>query len=103
MFADVAAEAQKRLKDSLRRFVTASYHNVGTYRATCGIVAGALFCIAGAVPPVVVNLVEGRSRWLRLLAVPGLWFGLTILIASLHGVRSILLHFPYLIIHARSA
>lgn len=80
------------LKDSLDRFVLASYYNVGTNRALCGMIGGTVISLAGFVPPIAVNFANGRARWLRLLAFPGLWLGLTILIASLNGVRSISIH-----------
>lgn len=77
------------LKDSLDRFVLASYYNVGTNRALCGMIGGTVIALAGFVPPIAVNFAEDRARWLRLLALPGLWLGLTILLASLNGVRFI--------------
>lgn len=86
VFTEVACEARAMLKESLHRFVIAAYTNVGTQRVMCGIVAGILISLAGGVPPIAVNFAEGESRWLRLAALPGLWLGLTILIASLHGV-----------------
>jgi hypothetical protein len=85
-FTPVACEVQRMLDESLRRFVHASYTNVGTYRALCGIVGGIVIALIGSVAPIVYNIVSGRSRWLRLTALPGMWFGFTILLASLHGV-----------------
>ena len=87
VFREVAWRVHDMLKESLDRFVLASYHNVGTNRALCGIIGGTVIALAGFVPPVAVNLVDKHVRWLRLLALPGLWLGLTILVASLHGVR----------------
>ena len=78
------------LKDSLDRFVLASYYNVGTNRALCGMIGGTVISLVGFVPPTAVNFADNHARWLRLLAFPGLWLGLTILIASLNGVSSIL-------------
>jgi hypothetical protein len=89
VFSDVAWQVHNMLKDSLDRFVLASYYNVGTNRALCGMIGGTVISLAGFVPPIAVNFASGRARWLRLLAFPGLWLGLTILIASLNGVRSI--------------
>lgn len=74
------------LRESLDRFVTAAYSNVGTNRALCGIVVGSFFIILGTVGPLVSSIIAGHSRWLRLTAFPGLWFGLTVLMASLHGI-----------------
>ncbi len=92
VFSDVAWQVHNMLKDSLDRFVLASYYNVGTNRALCGMIGGTFISLAGFVPPIAVNFANGRARWLRLLAFPGLWLGLTILIASLNGVRSISIH-----------
>ena len=96
VFSDVAWQVHNMLKDSLDRFVLASYYNVGTNRALCGMIGGSVIALAGFVPPMAVNFANDRSRWLRLLALPGLWLGLTVLIASLNGVR--LIHL-YLDIH----
>jgi len=92
VFSDVAWQVHNMLKDSLDRFVLASYYNVGTNRALCGMIGGTVIALAGFVPPVAVNFANDRSRWLRLLALPGLWLGLTVLIASLNGVRFISIH-----------
>jgi len=92
VFSDVAWQVHNMLKESLDRFVLASYYNVGTNRALCGMVGGTVIALAGFVPPIAVNFANDRSRWLRLLALPGLWLGLTILIASLNGVRLISIH-----------
>ncbi|TDL22121.1 hypothetical protein BD410DRAFT_815053 [Rickenella mellea] len=86
VFTEVAAEVTKMLRESLRRFVQSAYPNVGTKRALCGLIMGSVMALAGFVPPIAVNFAEGHSRWLRLLAIPGLWLGLTILVASFHGV-----------------
>lgn len=92
VFSDVAWQVHNMLKDSLDRFVLASYYNVGTNRALCGMIGGSVIALAGFVPPTAVNFAHDHSRWLRLLALPGLWFGLTILIASLNGVSLISIH-----------
>jgi len=87
VFAEVAIEVQKMLKDSLDRMVVAAYTNVGTNRGLCGILGGCFFMLLGSIAPLLVNFLNGRDRWLRLLAIPGMWLGLTILLASLNGVR----------------
>ena len=89
VFQAVADEARKMLKESLDRFVLAAYNNVGSNRAMCGIVAGITIALLGFVAPIAVNFADERSRWLRVTALPGLWLGLTVLIASLHGVSSL--------------
>jgi hypothetical protein len=96
VFSEVAWQVHNMLKESLDRFVLASYYNVGTNRALCGMIGGIVIALAGSVPPIAVNFATDRARWLRLLALPGLWLGLTILIASLHGVRFFLRSCVYL-------
>ncbi|TFK40552.1 hypothetical protein BDQ12DRAFT_601842 [Crucibulum laeve] len=86
IFTEVANEIQRMLEDSLRRFVTAQYNNVGNNRVLCGIIAGTIFCIAGTIAPTTVSFTRGYSRWARLAAFPGLWLGLMIILAAFHGV-----------------
>ncbi|KAF7982883.1 hypothetical protein HWV62_25126 [Athelia sp. TMB] len=86
VFAEVAVETQHRLKESLERMVVAAYTNVGNDRALCGMIGGTGIMLLGSIPPLLVAFLDGRSRWLRLLAIPGLWIGLTVVLASLHGV-----------------
>jgi hypothetical protein len=76
------------LKESLERFVVAAYTNVGTNRGWCGILGGIFLILAGGIPPIACNILTGKSRWLRLLALPCMWLGLTIILASLHGVST---------------
>ncbi|KAF8807115.1 hypothetical protein BYT27DRAFT_7337882 [Phlegmacium glaucopus] len=86
MFNGVAAEIYQTLEESLRRFVHAQFNNVGNNRVLCGLIAGILFSILGALPPIALNFAHGTSRWTRLSALPGLWIGLTILVSSLNGI-----------------
>lgn len=86
VFAELLQTVEYMLRESLRNFVLASYTNVGTRRATCGIVAGTAFFLLGCVAPIVCSFTRGDSRWLRISAFPGMWLGLTILYASLHGL-----------------
>jgi hypothetical protein len=85
-FAEVASEVTKMLRESLDRFVLASYTNVGTSRTLCGILVGSAFALFGTLLPVVYTSVHGQSRWLRLCALPGLCFGLAVIITSFHGI-----------------
>ncbi|KAF7365281.1 hypothetical protein MVEN_00399900 [Mycena venus] len=85
-FTEVAIQTRKMLDESLSRFVTAQFSNVGNQRVMCGIIAGTIFCLLGALTPIAYNFAHGHSRWLRLVAWPGLWLGLTVLLASLNGV-----------------
>lgn len=86
IFTDVAIETYRLLDESLRRFVSAQFNNVGNNRVMCGIVAGIFFALAGSIPPIVVNFSRPDSRWMRALAFPGLFLGLTIMIAALNGI-----------------
>lgn len=86
IFNDVAIETYRLLDESLRRFVSAQFNNVGNNRVLCGIVAGATFALAGSIPPIAVNFTRPDTRWMRMLAFPGLLLGLTILIAALNGI-----------------
>jgi len=86
IFDQVAIEAQKLLKESLQRFVSAQFNNVGNNRVICGLIGGTVFCLVGALLPIIYNFAMGHSRWARLSALPGLWLGLSVLFASLHGV-----------------
>lgn len=90
VFTEVAIEARFMLNESLQRFVHAASTNVGSRRAACGIAGGTFFTTVTGVLPLVMT--TGRwnagphGRLIRLAAVPGLWFGLTILIASFQGI-----------------
>ncbi|KAF7314190.1 hypothetical protein MKEN_00891200 [Mycena kentingensis (nom. inval.)] len=86
IFTPVAIETRKMLEQSLERWVAAQLSNVGMKRALCGMVAGVVFFLIGALIPLVYNFALGHSRWLRLTSLPGMWIGLTILLASLNGV-----------------
>nr|GAT60371.1 predicted protein [Mycena chlorophos] len=86
IFTPIAIETRKMLEDSLERFVAAQLSNVGNSRAFCGMTAGVLFMLIGALIPIIYNFATSHSRWLRLTSLPGLWMGLTTLLASLNGV-----------------
>ena len=87
VFTEVEDKVRSILQESLDRFAASTITNVGTARATCGLAGGTVIALAGLLPPIAENFVFSRNRWLRLLAFPGLWLGLTIILASLHGVR----------------
>ena len=65
IFNQVAIETRQMLKESLQRFVSAQFNNVGNNRVICGMIAGTVCCLLGAILPLVYNLVTGQSRWLR--------------------------------------
>ncbi|PPR01747.1 hypothetical protein CVT24_001567 [Panaeolus cyanescens] len=86
LFDEVSRETYRMLEGSLRRFLQAQYNNVGNNRVMCGMVAGILFILLGTIPVIILNFLRGDSRWSRLASLPGLWLGLTVLIASLNGI-----------------
>jgi len=86
VFSEVEERVRSVLQESLDRFASSAITNVGTARATCGLIGGTVIALAGFLPPIAVNFTFSRVRWLRILAFPGLWLGLTIVLASLRGV-----------------
>ncbi|KAF4577152.1 hypothetical protein EYR36_005139 [Pleurotus pulmonarius] len=86
VFGEVSAEVHKMLQESLDRFVLAAYNNVGNNRVLCGMIAGVIFTLIGGLPPLAANFALGASRWLRLIAIPGIWLGLTVFLAAFYGV-----------------
>ncbi|KZT44421.1 hypothetical protein SISSUDRAFT_1029116 [Sistotremastrum suecicum HHB10207 ss-3] len=86
VFAEINADVRTLMKASLSRFVSAAFENVSTFRGVCGVIGGcAMFLIAGCLP-LILSILGVHSRWARLCSIPGLWFGLTIIVASLHGL-----------------
>ncbi|KAF9568777.1 hypothetical protein CPC08DRAFT_702374 [Agrocybe pediades] len=96
LFAEIEQETFRTLEASLRRFVNAQLNNVGNKRVMCGIVAGVIFCLIGLVPVLGSSFSRdaftspghawSSARLTRLAAFPGLWLGLTVLLASLNGI-----------------
>lgn len=86
VFSEVEDKVRSMLQESLDRFANSTITNVGTARATCGLIGGTVIALAGFLPPIAENFALSRDRWLRVLALPGVWLGLTIVIASLRGV-----------------
>lgn len=86
VFIQVEDQVRSMLQESLDRFANSTITNVGTARATCGLFGGTVITLAGFLPPIAENFALSKSRWLRIVAFPGLWLGLTIILASLHGV-----------------
>lgn len=99
VFVQVEDQVRSMLQESLTRFANSTVTNVGTARATCGLVGGTLIALLGFLPPIAENFVLSKNRWLRIIAFPGLWLGLTIVLASLHGV-CILTHSPHLPVYS---
>jgi hypothetical protein len=86
-FVEVNVEVTKMLKKSLDRMLLGAYANMGSQRRMCGIVGGSCIMLLGSLTPLLLNMLNHRDRCQRLLAVPGMWVGLTCLLSSLHGVR----------------
>ncbi|KAF9049629.1 hypothetical protein BDZ89DRAFT_1057508 [Hymenopellis radicata] len=86
IFNQVAVETRKMLNESLQRFVAAAAINVGTNRVLCGIIAGVVCCLVGALFPLLYTIFLGGTRWIRLASLPGLWLGFTLLLTSLNGI-----------------
>ena len=86
VFSEVEERVRAILEESLDRFAASTITNVGTARATCGTIGGTVIALAGFLPPIAENFALSKNRWFRLFAFPGLWLGLTIVLASLHGV-----------------
>ncbi|KAG5352920.1 hypothetical protein C0989_012157 [Termitomyces sp. Mn162] len=85
-FHQLSQEVTRMLEKSLERFISAQLTNVGNNRVLCGIIAGIFFILVGFIPLIVVNFIKGYSRWNRIAAFPGLWIGLSILLAALNGI-----------------
>jgi hypothetical protein len=64
--------------------------SVGNGRAKCGMVGGTVMLLAGTIAPLALNFTHHGFRWERLAALPGLFIGLTVLIASLNGVSNLM-------------
>ncbi|KIP08082.1 hypothetical protein PHLGIDRAFT_127225 [Phlebiopsis gigantea 11061_1 CR5-6] len=86
VFAELKEIVEQRLKASLARLVVATYHNVGMSRAYCGNAGGVVIGTVTGAPPLIASFTLGASRWYRLLALPGMWLGMTIFISACYGV-----------------
>ena len=65
-------------------FVGNSCGNSGRNRGIFGIFVG-LSAMAVGLAPILLSVLEGKSRWMRLGALLPFWFGAMVVIASLHG------------------
>ncbi|KAF8908867.1 hypothetical protein CPB84DRAFT_1766188 [Gymnopilus junonius] len=86
LFAEVELETFRTLEQSLRRFVNAQFNNVGNKRVLCGMIAGIIFALVLGILPLVLTCLRAESRWWRLIALPGLWAGLSIFYSSVNGI-----------------
>jgi len=85
-FDRVESEARAILSQSLQAFVKASFANVSSYRAICGIIAGTIISLVFGILPLLLVIFLTTSRWCRWVAWPGLAVGSTIFISSCHGL-----------------
>ncbi|KAG6816301.1 hypothetical protein H0H87_007133 [Tephrocybe sp. NHM501043] len=86
LFHQVSQEVNKTLEQCLTRFLAAQLTNVGNNRVLCGMIAGIITILAGSLPPLILNFTQGQSRWERITAFPGLWIGLSVLVAAMNGI-----------------
>ncbi|EMD39949.1 hypothetical protein CERSUDRAFT_112188 [Gelatoporia subvermispora B] len=86
IFDELADHVTAMLRESLDRFVRATFNNVGAPRAWCGCAGGVTIALMGSAPPLAASFATGGPRWWRLLALPGMWLGLTIFISAMYGV-----------------
>jgi len=85
-FCRAESEARAILSQSLEAFVRASFANVSSYRAICGIIGGIVISLIFGILPLLLVLFLTSSRWLRWVGLPGLFVGFTIFTASCHGL-----------------
>ena len=74
------------LTESLHNFVRSKSTNAGRNRGLFAIFVGLVVMVIG-LAPILSSVLQSRSRWLRVAALPCFWFGGTTLICGLHGVR----------------
>ncbi|TCD70513.1 hypothetical protein EIP91_002858 [Steccherinum ochraceum] len=86
IFNELASIVEEKLKESLAKFVVATYNNVGMPRAHCGSAGGLTIGIVWSAPILAANFSLGGARWWRVLALPGMWLGLTVFISAMYGV-----------------
>ena len=85
-FADVRHQVEGMLTESLHNFVRTKSANAGRNRGLFAIFVGlVVMCIGLA--PILSSVLQSKSKWLRIAALPCFWFGATTLICGLHGVR----------------
>ncbi|KAG9084035.1 hypothetical protein FS749_005543, partial [Ceratobasidium sp. UAMH 11750] len=81
----IRREVEDMLRESLTRFVVGSCGNSGRARGLFGIALGVITLVTG-LAPVLLSVLGGRPRALRVAALPVFWLGAWITIMSLHGV-----------------
>jgi len=86
-FIQARQQVELMLSESLARFVFLNSGNAGPHRkffsSTCGVSIMGIGLI-----PVLVSILEHKSRWLRFAAFPFFWMGAVTLVAALHSGAS---------------
>lgn len=75
------------LRESVVNFLTVTCANSGQYRRMCGMFVGVTSILVGLIP-ILLSILDHRSRWLRIAALPGIWLGMSFLIAAFHNVST---------------
>ncbi|KIO27126.1 hypothetical protein M407DRAFT_243462 [Tulasnella calospora MUT 4182] len=85
LLADVQKHVEGMLRESLMKFVVGSCRNSGRRRGLFAIAVG-LAAMAVGLAPVLMSILRGENRWVRLAALFPFWFGAMTAIAGFHGV-----------------
>ncbi|KAG8937907.1 hypothetical protein FRC00_010622 [Tulasnella sp. 408] len=85
LLADVQKHVEGMLRESLMKFVVCSCKNSGRRRGAFAIAVG-LAAMAVGLAPVLMSILRGENRWVRLAALFPFWFGAMTAIAGFHGV-----------------
>ncbi|KAF8509545.1 hypothetical protein JB92DRAFT_498195 [Gautieria morchelliformis] len=91
-FADVRHQIESMLTESLQTFVRSRSANAGRNRVLFAIFIGLVMMVIG-LAPILSSVLQSKSRWLRVAALPCFWFGATTVICGLHGVCIIIFLF----------
>lgn len=83
--ADIQKHVEGMLRESLMKFVVGSCKNSGRRRGFFAIFVGMAAILVG-LAPVLMSILRGESRYVRLAALLPFWFGAMTAIAGFHGV-----------------
>jgi len=85
MLSEVQKHVEGMLRESLMKFVVGSCRNAGRRRGLFAIIVGFASILVG-LAPVLMSVLRGESRAVRVAALFPFWFGAMTAIAGLHGV-----------------
>lgn len=74
LFDAAKLSVEEMLSTSLMKFVEESSGNAGWLRRTAGCIGGVAIIILGFTP-ILISVLTGKSRWIRLSALPPFWIG----------------------------